>query len=77
MNMTLFEYMQILVFSNYTKLFPSILTDRDSCYIDYLCIEISKETGELRSRIYYCDSFNSCQKTNVENMNKQLRKYFS
>lgn len=65
-----------LGFSNYTKLFPFILTDRDPCFIDYLGIEISKETGELRSRIYYCDSFNSCQKANVENMNKQLRKYF-
>ena len=61
---------------NFKKIFGSILTDRDPCFIDYLGIEFSSITGEQRSRIFYCDSFRSCQKANVENMNKQLRKYF-
>ncbi len=33
-------------------------------------------TGNKRTYLFYCDSFNSSQKANVEQMNKQLRKFF-
>lgn len=62
--------------NDFKKVFPSILTDRDPCFTDFLGIEFSHITGEQRSRIFYCDSYKSSQKGNVENMNKQLRKYF-
>lgn len=61
---------------NFKKLFPCILTDRDPCFSDYIGIEFSNDTGELRTKLFYCDAFKSNQKGSVENMNKQLRKYF-
>ena len=61
---------------DFKKLIPCLLTDRDPCFSDFLNIEFSKYTGELRTHIFYCDAFKSNQKANVENMNKQLRKYF-
>jgi len=61
---------------NYNRLFNIIITDRDPSFSDFMGIEHSKVTGEERSRIFYCDPFKSNQKANVENMNKQLRKYF-
>lgn len=61
---------------NFNLIFPSILTDRDPCFSNYLGIEFSHLTGEQRCKVFYCDSYRSSQKGNVENMNKQLRKYF-
>lgn len=62
--------------NNFRKVFPSILTDRDPCFTDYEGIEFSHITGEKRTSIFYCDPYVSTQKANVENMNKQLRKFF-
>ena len=61
---------------DFNLIFPSILTDRDPCFANYEGIEFSHLTGEQRAKVFYCDSYRSCQKGNVENMNKQLRKYF-
>ena len=61
---------------DFNLIFPSILTDRDPCFANYLGIEFSHLTGEKRTSVFYCDSYRSNQKGNVENMNKQLRKYF-
>ena len=61
---------------DFKVLFPCILTDRDPSFSDFLNIEFSHITGEERTHIFYCDAFKSNQKANVENMNKQLRKYF-
>ena len=57
-------------------LFPVILTDRDPCFNDFDGICFSKITGEERCKLFYCDPYVSNQKTNVENINKQLRKFF-
>lgn len=62
--------------SNFSLVFNGILTDRDPCFIDFMSIEFSPKTGEQRTHIFYCDPYCSSQKGNVENMNKQLRKYF-
>lgn len=70
------ELEEALGIEDFKKLFPCILTDRDPSFSDFLNIEFSSVTGELRTRIFYCDAFKSNQKANVENMNKQLRKYF-
>lgn len=70
------EFEERLGINNFNLMFPSILTDRDPCFINYLGIEFSHNTGEKRTMVFYCDSFRSNQKGNVENMNKQLRKYF-
>jgi IS30 family transposase len=60
----------------FIELIPVILTDRDPCFTDINGICFSKITGEERCKIFYCDSYTSNQKPNVENMNKQLRLFF-
>ena len=70
------EFEERLGIHDFNLIFPSILTDRDPCFANYLGIEFSHLTGEKRTSIFYCDSYRSNQKGNVENMNKQLRKYF-
>lgn len=60
----------------FKMLFPVILTDRDPSFSDISGICYSKNTGEERCKLFFCDPYISCQKPNVENANKQLRKYF-
>ena len=60
----------------FKKVFPVILTDRDPSFSDFLAIEHSPVSGEERTRVFYCDAFNSNQKATVENINKQLRQFF-
>ena len=67
---------QALGNADFTRVFPLILTDRDPCFSDFDSIETSFELSTERTRIFYCDSFNSSQKANVEQINKQLRKFF-
>lgn len=61
---------------NFKQLFPCILTDRDPSFSDFIGIEFALYTGEERTHIFYCDAYVSNQKGSVENMNKQLRRYF-
>ena len=70
------EIQQHIGIDAFKKIFPVILTDRDPCFSDMFGIEFDKETGEQRTRLYFCDAFKSNEKASVENMNKQLRKYF-
>ncbi len=67
---------ELLGTETFIELFPVILTDRDPCFSDMDGICFSKITGEERCKIFYCDSYVSSQKPNVENMNKQLRLFF-
>ena len=71
-----FNYLATLLESKFNEIFPIILTDRDPAFSDYEGIETNNITGEVRTNVFYCDAFKSNQKANVENMNKQLRKYF-
>ena len=71
-----FNYLATLLESKFNEIFPIILTDRDPAFSDYEGIETDNITGEIRTNVFYCDAFKSNQKANVENMNKQLRKYF-
>lgn len=60
----------------FKKLIPAILTDRDPSFSDINGICFSKITGEERCKLFFCDPYISNQKPHVENMNKQIRKYF-
>ena len=71
-----FNYLDSTLDNNFSRVFPIILTDRDPSFSDYEGIETDALTGEIRTNVFYCDSFKSNQKASVENMNKQLRKYF-
>lgn len=66
----------LLGLRDFQKVFPYILTDRDFCFKNFIQIEVSELTGEIRTHLFYCDAFNSAQKGNVENMNQQLRLFF-
>ena len=61
---------------SFKDLIPVILTDRDSCFNDIDGICFSKITGEERCKLLFCDSYVSNQKPHVENINKQIRKFF-
>ena len=61
---------------NFIELIPVILTDRDPCFADIEGICFSKITGEERCKLFFCDPYVSNQKPHVENINKQLRKFF-
>lgn len=61
---------------NFINLIQVILTDRDPSFSDIVGICFSKITGEERCKIFYCDPYVSNQKPNVENINKQIRKFF-
>lgn len=60
----------------FVDLIPVILTDRDPCFNDIEGICFSKITGEERCKLFFCDPYVSNQKPNVENINKQIRKFF-
>lgn len=66
----------LIGFDKFNEVFPSILTDRDPSFSDIKGIEFSMELGSQRTYLFFCDAFKSNQKTSVENMNKQLRKFF-
>ena len=65
-----------LGYEKFNEIFPSILTDRDPCFSDILGIEFSNELGVQRTYLFFCDAFKSNQKASVENLNKQIRKFF-
>ena len=60
----------------FKDLIPVILTDRDPCFNDIEGICFSKITGEERCKLFFCDPYVSNQKPHVENINKQIRKFF-
>lgn len=70
------ELEKAIGFEKFKELIPAILTDRDPCFSDINGICFSKITGEERCKIFYCDPYVSSQKPNIENANKQLRKFF-
>jgi IS30 family transposase len=70
------ELEELIGLDKFKEVFPTILTDRDPCFADMIGIEFSKINGARRTLIFYCDAFKSTQKASVENMNKQLRKFF-
>lgn len=72
-----FDDLEMKIGTDYfMELIPVILTDRDPCFNDIEGICFSKITGEERCKLFFCDPYVSNQKPNVENINKQIRKFF-
>ena len=67
---------KLIKYKKFCEIFPSILTDRDPSFSDIQGIEFSKKLGTQRTYLFFCDAFKSNQKASVENMNKQIRKFF-
>lgn len=57
----------------YKKLFPVILTDRGTEFCDPEQIEVDTVTGELLTRVFFCDSYSSFQKGAIEENHELLR----
>lgn len=57
----------------YQKLFALLLTDRGTEFGKPQQFEINMETGEIRSKIFYCDPQQSSQKPHVENNHNFIR----
>ena len=60
-------FQDILPDETYQKLFGLLLTDRGSEFAKPQLFEINHETGEIRSKIFYCDAQMPSQKPHVEN----------
>ena len=58
----------------FQELFPVVLTDRGSEFTDPLAIECDMTTGELRTRIFFCDPQRSDQKGACEVTHEMIRR---
>lgn len=69
-----FEYLQQnLLEDDYNKLFQIILTDNGHEFFDVLNIECHHETGEVLSKVFYCDPGASWQKGGIEKNHEFIR----
>ncbi len=64
---------QILTPDEFSMLFSTILTDRGSEFSDPVRMETDMQTGEIQSRVFYCDPQNSNQKSGCERNHEFLR----
>lgn len=60
----------------FRKVFPCILTDNDTAFLDPAPLEASCLGEGKRTEVFYCDPYQSKQKPHIENKNGQLRRYF-
>lgn len=58
---------------DYSRLFSLLLTDRGSEFEKYQLFEVNTETGEIRTKIFYCDPQTPSQKPHVENNHNYVR----
>ena len=69
-----FEYLQqTLLEDDYKKLFKVILTDNGHEFYDVLNIECHHKTGEVLSKVFYCDPSASWQKGGIEKNHEFIR----
>ncbi len=69
-----FQYLQQTLFEDdYKKLFQVILTDNGHEFFDVLNIECNHKTGEILSRVFYCDPGASWQKGGIEKNHEFIR----
>ncbi len=59
---------------DFSRIFPVLLTDNGSEFSDPLPIEADKATGEICTRIFYCDLNMSQQKGACENNHEFIRR---
>lgn len=64
---------ETLGIDRYKAMFPVILTDRGSEFSDPGSIEVDPSTGEIITRVFYCDPMNSNQKSNCERNHELIR----
>jgi len=73
---SVFNYIQSLIgIDAFKEIFPVILTDRGSEFYHPENIEFDNNTGELRTKLFYCDSYSSSQKAQIERNHEFIRYY--
>ena len=73
MSESLNKFQDKLSDKEYENLFSILLTDRGSEFAKPQQFEINIDTGEIRSKIFYCDPMQSSQKPHVENNHNFIR----
>jgi IS30 family transposase len=73
MSDTLNKFQDTLTDKEYRSLFSLLLTDRGTEFSKPQQFEINMDTGEIRSKIFYCDPQQSSQKPHVENNHNFIR----
>lgn len=69
-----FEYLQETLYEDdYKKLFQVILTDNGHEFFDVVNIECCHKTGELISKLFFCDPHASYQKGSIEKNHEFIR----
>lgn len=70
----IFEYLQLTIPEDiYKKLFPIILTDNGHEFFDVLNIECNHKTGEVVTKLFFCDPHTSSQKGMIEKNHEFIR----
>ena len=64
----------LLGIETFKKLFPIILTDNGSEFSNPIEIETDSNTGEIRTRIFYCEPGRSDQKGSCEVNHEMIRR---
>ena len=64
---------EILGMDEFKRLFEVILTDNGSEFSDPEAIEFEPETGELRSKVFFCHPYNSGEKGHCEKNHEYIR----
>ena len=62
-----------LTAEEYEKLFSLILSDRGTEFSRPIQFEVNKNTGEIKGKIFYCDSQHPSQKPHIENNHILIR----
>ena len=73
MSESLTKFQDKLSHKEYESLFSILLTDRGTEFSKPQQFEINMKTGEIRSKIFYCDPMQSSQKPHVENNHNFIR----
>lgn len=73
MSESLNKFQEKLSDKEYEKLFSVLLTDRGTEFVKSQQFEVNMDTGEIRSKIFYCDPMQSSQKPHVENNHNFIR----
>lgn len=73
MSESLNKFQEKLSDKEYEKLFSVLLTDRGTEFVKSQQFEVNINTGEIRSKIFYCDPMQSSQKPHVENNHNFIR----
>ena len=68
------ELQERIGINRFKQIFPLILTDNGSEFSNPVAIECDRETGEIRTRIFYCDAGKPYQKGAIEVNHELIRR---